>query len=212
MEEEAQTVLHVGCGHRRKEHLPPGFKTVAWRELRYDINPDVGPDIVGSIVDMAVLPSATVDALYSSHVIEHLYTHEVPKAFAEFRRVLRPDGFAILTCPDLQSIAELVAAGRLLEPIYETGAGPIAPIDIMYGLRPAIERGNVFMAHRTGFTAQSLLDLLTGAGFVRVVTARTNTYALWAVATCGDVDTEEMTWLKQHFLPPPDMSHGMSTT
>ena len=44
---------------------------------------------------------ASVDAVFSSHNIEHLYPHEVPLALKEFMRVLKPDGFVLMTCPDL---------------------------------------------------------------------------------------------------------------
>jgi len=196
------TVLHAGCGPLSKEHLPPGFRTLAWREIRYDIDAAVKPDIVGSITDMSPVATDSLDALYNSHVIEHLYPHEVPVALAEMRRVLKPEGFLVLTCPDLRSVSEFVASHDLMGPAYLSGLGPIAPIDILYGHRPSLERGNLYMAHRCGFTEASLQAALATAGFVSLLTARSAGFDLWAIATKRMVDADEMNWLGRTFLPP----------
>lgn len=87
---------------------------------------------------MADVASESVEALFSSHNIEHLYPHEVPVALAEFKRVLKADGFVVITCPDLQSICALVAEDKLTEAAYVSPAGPIAPIDMLYGLRSSM--------------------------------------------------------------------------
>lgn len=54
---------------------------------------------------MPEVPAASVDAIFFSHNIEYLEAHEEPIALAEFRRVLRPGGFVLITCPDLKAIA-----------------------------------------------------------------------------------------------------------
>jgi ubiquinone/menaquinone biosynthesis C-methylase UbiE len=131
-----------------------------------------------------MIENGHVDAVFSSHNIEHLYPHEVPVALSEFKRVLADDGFTVITCPDLQSVCELVAQDKLMEPAYVSSAGPIAPIDILFGHRPAMARGNLFMAHRTGFTQSSIKAALLSAGFASVATARIpSRHELWAVAT-----------------------------
>ncbi|WP_223306848.1 class I SAM-dependent methyltransferase [Acidithiobacillus ferrivorans] len=163
-----KTFLHVGCGPARKEQAGSGFRGEEWQELRLDIDPSVQPDIVGTMTDMSAVADASVDAVYSSHNIEHLYPHEVPLALAEFRRVLKDDGFVVLTCPDLQSVAALVAEDKLTEPAYVSPAGPIAPLDILYGLRSAMAAGNLYMAHRCGFTMRVLMGTLQAAGFKSV--------------------------------------------
>ena len=176
--------LHVGCGQNRKARTTRAFNTPQWEELRLDIDPAVAPDIVGSMTDMRAVADSSVDAIYSSHNIEHLYPHEVPLALAEFRRVLKPEGFAVVTCPDLQAVAELVAQDKLLQPAYQSPSGPIAPLDILYGHRPALARGNLFMAHRTGFTLNSLMHTFNAAGFGGCAGRRQPppAYALWVVA------------------------------
>ncbi len=180
-----KTLLHVGCGRNRKDRTTAGFNTSEWDERRLDIDASVEPDIVGTMTDMSAVASASVDAIFSSHNIEHLYPHEVPTALGEFRRVLRDDGFVVLTCPDLQSVCELIAQDRLTEPAYQSPAGPIAPLDILYGFRPAMARGNLFMAHRCGFTRKVLGATLGAAGFGTVALMRRPQpfFDLYALAT-----------------------------
>jgi predicted SAM-dependent methyltransferase len=197
-----QTFLHIGCGPQRKDQTTRGFNTDAWRELRLDIDHSVNPDIVGSMTDMAAVPDASVDALFSSHNIEHLYPHEVPVALAEFQRVLKPDGFAVITCPDLQSVCALVAADKLTEPAYESPAGPIAPLDILYGHRPAMARGNLFMAHRCGFTQKVLTATLQAAGFKMVASkSRPAAFDLWVIASKSERTEAEMRELAAAHFP-----------
>lgn len=202
------TFLHVGCGPVRIDPATQqaqrfkGFGAQDWRELRLDIDPQVKPDVVGSMTDMSAVPSASVDAVYSSHNIEHLYPHEVPVALAEFRRVLRSDGLAIITCPDLQSVCALVAEDRLTEAAYVAPVGPIAPMDILYGLRTAMGAGNLFMAHRCGFTLKVLLATLQAAGFAKVVgLRRAQAFDLWALASVADIDDAKIRELARRYFP-----------
>ncbi len=178
--------LHVGCGPIRLDPTtqqplrPKGFDTTNWEEIRLDINPQVQPDVVGSMTDMSAVPNESVDAIFSSHNIEHLYPHEVPIALAEFKRVLHPDGFVVVTCPDLQSICALVAQDKLTDAAYVSAAGPIAPMDMIYGLRSSMRAGNLYMAHRCGFTLNVLLATLQSAGFAKVVGySRPQNFDLW---------------------------------
>lgn len=176
-----QTVLHVGCGAADPAKLPAGyFLPDLWREIRLDIDPGVAPDVLASITDMAAVETASVDAVWSAHNLEHLYAHEVPVALAEFHRVLKPGGFVLVTMPDLQQVAELVATGVLEDAAYLSMMGPVTPLDMLYGFGPSIASGNAFMAHRTGFSAGTLSAHLQRAGFVDVQVERDGRFALWA--------------------------------
>ncbi|HEY5798987.1 MAG TPA: class I SAM-dependent methyltransferase [Burkholderiaceae bacterium] len=194
--------MHIGCGPSRKAQTTRGFNQDGWDEIRFDIDPSVEPDIVGTMTDMSGVADASVDAIFSSHNIEHLYPHEVPGALQEFRRVLRPNGFLILTCPDLQSVCALIAEGNLLGTAYESPAGPISPIDILYGHRQALAKGNLYMAHRSGFTEPVLAEVVQHCGFPRTASTRRGypSFDLWLVATAFPATDADITTLaSQHF-------------
>jgi SAM-dependent methyltransferase len=174
-------VLHVGCGPRDHYTLHESFRGPEWHEVRLDVDPGVRPDIVASITDMSPVRTDAVDAVFSHHNIEHVFAHEVPLAFAEFLRVLRPNGELLISTPDLQSVARVIASGRLEETLYRAEVGEVTPLDIVYGLRCDIERGREYMAHRTGYTARTLGLRLHQAGFARVQIA-VEEWALWARA------------------------------
>lgn len=169
---DRQVILNVGCGKVVDHRLLSAFPPANWRELRLDIDPTADADFVASITDMAVVADASVDALWSSHNLEHLFPHEVPQALAEFLRVLKPGGVAIVAVPDLQTAAAAVAEDRIDQPLYESSLGPIQPLDLMYGYSRALAEGHLFMAHRTGFTARSLGLALQSAGFDPVFARR----------------------------------------
>lgn len=197
------TFLHIGCGQKRKDQTTRGFNTPEWTEQRFDIDETVNPDIVGTMTDMSAVPDASVDAIFSSHNIEHLYPHEVPKALAEFRRVLKPDGFAVITCPDLQSVCALVAEDKLTEAAYTAPAGSITPLDILYGFRPSMAQGNLFMAHRCGFTEKVLVGTLKAAGFAMIASKRRGHpfYDLWALAAPKEMDEVAIRALAAQHIP-----------
>lgn len=194
--------LHVGCGAADQSRTTPEFRQDSWREVRLDINPDARPDVVGSMTDMAEVTSGSMHAVYSSHNIEHLFPHEVPLALAEFRRVLTDDGYAVITCPDLQSVCALIAQDRLTEPAYTSPAGPIAPLDIVYGHRAQIAAGNAYMAHRCGFTKKVLMATLQAAGFAGVIAvAVPQQFALWALASKASLTEAELRALAGRHFP-----------
>jgi|SRR5271156_5846428 len=176
----SKTVLNVGCGYPLRQKLHRHFHGPEWCELRLDLDPAVEPDIVCSITDMGPVAADSVDAVWSSHNLEHLQRHEVPLALAEFLRVLKPHGLLLLTLPDLQQVARLIVEDRLEESAYVSQSGPITPLDMIFGHTASLARGNQFMAHRTGFTARSLHRLLIETGFVEVTLRQDPSFDLWA--------------------------------
>lgn len=201
-----RSFLHVGCGGSGKQDAAPGFRGDDWREIRLDVDAALAPDVVASMTDMATVPDTAVDAIYSSHNIEHLYPHEVPVAFAEFFRVLKPDGFLVLTCPDLRSICSLVAEDKLDAPAYLTPTGEaIAPLDVLYGHRRAMAEGNLFMAHRFGFTQRTLMEAVRDAGFkIGHSLQRPAAFDLWLLAFKNEVSMDQLMQQARVFLPVHD--------
>ena len=60
--------------------------------------------------------------------------------------------------------AREIASGGLLRSLGDSSAGPVRPLDVLYGYSPSLA-GNPLMSHRTGFTAETLAEALAGAGF-----------------------------------------------
>ena len=193
--------LHVGCGSENKNGLK-GFDSDDWQEIRFDIDPKVNPDIQGTLTDMTLVASESVNAIFSSHNIEHIFPHEVPIAISEFHRVLKPDGIVVITCPDLQAVCEVVVQDKLLQPLYDSPAGPISPIDILYGHRRYIQQGNHYMAHKCGFTYSALGDAFLSAGFKNIFGGRRPEYFdLWLIAFKGSVTPDQAEVTAATFIP-----------
>ena len=90
----------------------------AWTSI-----PRSGPDLVGSVEDMrAIIPDASFDAIWSSHSLEHLHSHQVQPALREFRRILKSDGFSMITCPDLERVAAMLLDRGLDAEAYQSPA------------------------------------------------------------------------------------------
>lgn len=134
-----------------------------------------------------LIASHSFDGVWSSHCLEHLYAHEVTSALSEFRRILKMTGFALITSPDLESVASLILEYGIGHIAYQSPMGPITPHDMLFGHSASIARGNIFMAHNTGFTCASLGQQLLDAGFP-VVLAKREDFALWALALMEGAD------------------------
>ena len=129
-----KTFLHVGHGLQNKSSCF-GFNNDNWKEIRLDFDKNVNQDIVGTLTDMKSVETGSVDAVYSSHNIEHIFPHEVPIALREFYRVLKEDGIVVITCPDIQSAGEALTQDKLFETLYESPMGPVTAFDVLFGHR-----------------------------------------------------------------------------
>ena len=161
-------VLNVG-GNNKAIPLPPQY--AAYEHLLLDIDPRGSPDIVCDARKLTSLEAGQFDAVYCSHNLEHYYRHDVPKVLAGFLHVLHDGGFAQIRVPDIKEVMRVVIERGLdIEDIlYQSPVGPIMVLDVLYGYSVEIERSGVdFFAHKTGFTQQSLIKALLGAGFSKV--------------------------------------------
>ena len=196
-----KTFLHVGCGPQKKSQIQ-WFNKDSWKEIRFDIDKNVNPDIVGTLTDMKSVETGSVDAIYSSHNIEHIFPHEVPIALKEFYRVLKEDGIVVITCPDLQSAGEAIVQDKLFESLYESTMGSVTAFDILYGHRKTTADGNVFMIHKGGFTYSSLNSSFFKAGFkARYGGRRPQGCDLFLVAFKQKKPEEEIKKIANPFFP-----------
>ena len=174
-------VLNVG-GNSKEIQIPEAFG--GWQHVMLDIDPAVRPDVVCDARNLATLKGSEYDAVYCSHNLEHYFHHDVSRVLAGFLHVLKDDGFAYIRVPDMAELMRTVVRdGRDIEDVlYQSPAGPIAVIDVIYGLRTEIaSSGNDFFAHKTGFTRKSLAAALRLAGF-QFVFSRTGNLEVTAVA------------------------------
>ena len=198
-------LLHVGCGPQDKSELK-GFNNDNWSEIRLDIDKDVNPDIVGTLTDLSLVETASIDAVYSAFNIDHIYPHEVPIALNEFYRVLKDDGIVVITCPDMQGVCEAIAQDKLLGILYNSSSGPISPIDVLFGNRREVSEGNEFMAKKGGFTYSELDWVFFEAGFkTRAGGRREEMYELFLVAFKQEKSNEQIQKIAIPFIPNPQM-------
>lgn len=182
-------LLNAGSGPRSARGPHSAFQPEVWEEVRLDISPTAKPDVVGSLTELSSLfPPQTFDAVWASHVLEHLFRHEVPVALSQMRRVLKKTGFVVITSPDLEAAARIIVERGLDYVAYVSPAGPITAHDMVFGHTASIAKDLHYMAHRSGFTCASLADRLLEAGFPTVL-AKNEQFDLWAVGLMEGADT-----------------------
>jgi hypothetical protein len=108
----------------------------------------------------------------------------------------------VLTCPDLKAVAERIINDQLTEPLFP--GCELAAIDVIFGDRALVARGEMYMAHHCGFTPKLLHMSLFMAGFrsIRVKGRPAPYYDLWAVATQERASVEQMDRLVRLYVPP----------
>jgi SAM-dependent methyltransferase len=167
-------VLNVG-GNSKQIALPPEYAD--FEHLLLDIDPKGEPDILCDARLLSTLEAGQFDAIYNSHNLEHYYRHDVPKVLAGFQHVLKEDGFVHIRVPDMHEVMrQTLERGLDIDDVlYESPAGPIMVLDVMYGFSTQIEKSGVeFYAHKTGFTQKSLVAALQRAGFAKIYSGSGN--------------------------------------
>ncbi len=180
-----KTFLHVGCGDERRKKTPFAQAGEDWRETTLDVDPASRPDILGSMTSLAGVAAHGFDAVYASHSFESLYPFEVPVALAEFKRVLKPEGFVLIVCRDQQAEGPAVGDGKASNPAPAPSAGRgTTPMNITVGLPPVLGGGPNFTARRVGYTQETLSAELTRAGFALGAAGRRTApyHELWVIA------------------------------
>lgn len=177
IEQEAMNkkqVLNVG-GNSKAIALPPPYAD--YEHVLLDIDPKGSPDIMCDARELSTLDASQFDAVYCSHNLEHYYRHDVRKVLAGFLHVLKEGGFAQILVPDIHEVMRItIDRGLDIDDVlYESPAGPIMVLDVLYGYSVEIENsGQDFFAHKTGFTKKSLSNALKLAGFANQFIAMGN--------------------------------------
>ena len=201
-------LLNVGGGSKSIQ-LPPEY--AGFEHVLLDIDPVGKPDIVLDGRKLTELPAGQFDAILCSHNLEHYFRHDVPKVLGGFFHVLKPGGFAQILVPDLIELMRRTVQGNLdlEEQLYLSNAGPIAPLDVIYGLGRQIETsGADFYAHKTGFSAQSLTRAVEKAGFGPNF-AKVGDLEINLIAFKGKPDPE---YLRLFGIPAQETGSGSAVT
>lgn len=86
--------LNIGCGN---------IYSPEWNNVDFIKNKDI---TYCNILKGLPYPDASMDFIYSSHVLEHLSTQEADSLMTEISRILKRGGFLRIVVPDLQGVCE----------------------------------------------------------------------------------------------------------
>ena len=150
MEVSGPVRLNVGCGGRKV----PGFTGVDAVAER------TAAEIVAR-ADNIPLPDQSVEEIMAIHLWEHFFRWECDTVIAEWKRLLKPGGVLTLELPNLKKCCENILSGRM--------EGGKHPDQLSYwGLYGDPRKGDQFMAHRWGWTPESLKSFLAEHGFTKI--------------------------------------------
>jgi len=129
--------LDIGCGAQKRDEDYTGVDNTATADVK---------------AEMWALPfdDSTVDAIWSSHSLEHVGVYKVAQTLREWLRVLKPGRRAIVQVPNFDYVAKY----------WLTGADRAWAEAMVFGTQS--DEGQY---HKCAFTAASLRADLEAAGF-----------------------------------------------
>ncbi len=113
-------VLDIGAG--RQKTFPHFISVDNCKDetlFGHSITPDIRVDDAG---DLSVFASQSMDAVFSSHLLEHIEPDRVQKVLAEWVRVINPKGYLVLYLPDADEYPK----------VGEKGSNPDHKFDVTY--------------------------------------------------------------------------------
>jgi len=105
-------------------------------------------------------PASYFDLIYCGEVIEHLYNPD--KLLQECGRILTPDGFLVLTTPNLLAWYNRFLAVIGIQPIFYEASAISAKTG--FGFLKKLKKDDVPVGHIRLLTQRALLDLLNDSG------------------------------------------------
>jgi predicted SAM-dependent methyltransferase len=124
-----------------------------WKILNVQDGPNV--DFVGNCTELSQFEDNSLEAIYASHVFEHLdYKIQFPKTLSDCRRILEPSGKLMVSVPNLGVLCQLFAADGISE-------------KQRYQLMRMIFGGqmNPYDYHKNGFIEDFLVNYFRSAGY-----------------------------------------------
>lgn len=151
--------------------LPKIFDPKQWQEIiasPQDPKAQLQTDLRG----MVDLPDQGCDAIWNAGSFGYLQAHEVVAVLRELHRALVRGGVLMFNVTDMQRVGTVLAQGKIEHQLYNSAAGGIAAVDLIYGHRRAIQSGRDDLKINTGFTAGSIANKATSVGFGEVEVRR----------------------------------------
>jgi predicted SAM-dependent methyltransferase len=139
--------LNLGCG----AHPIAGFVNIDLYSEMADERLDV--------LDLSTYKQESVDLIESHHLFEHLSFEDARRGLMEWRRILRPGGYLILTCPNITHVAS-IWIWRTLKFHLGLQVDRSYVEKMFYG-----PQTNPGMFHRAGYDHVSLKNLVVELGF-----------------------------------------------
>lgn len=148
----------------RKLHIGGKEKKPDWEIL--NAVPDPSVDHLGDIRDLSQFGDETFEAVYASHVLEHVQHRAVLPTLQGIKRVLIPGGQLYLSVPDLDILCHFLSS-------------PYASPDQKYQTMTMIYGGQVdeYDFHYTGFNGVFMQHFLNQAGFSSI--QRVDTFGIF---------------------------------
>ena len=179
--------LNLGCGASGEEIVHQLFQGEDWQGIRIDDDELVKPDLKANMVTLESVdqyiaetypdyshiqnygkPVSHISGIFSSHALEHLHCDDAFYALCVWRQALRyMNGKLILRLPDFGAACESIVQGRGHTPLYQSPAGPISAMDIVFGFR-GFTKERPSMGHLWGYTRDHLERVLCEAGYSSV--------------------------------------------
>lgn len=140
--------LHLGAGSTKIDGL-----------INCDLyNPDA--DLKVDCTNLVEFENNSVDLIETHHMLEHLSFENVEKALKDWNRVLKLDGYLIITCPDITSIAILWVKLFFKKFFTDVESEVNYVLKMIYG-----SQENEGMFHRSGFDKSHITYLLNKHNF-----------------------------------------------
>lgn len=118
--------------------------------------------VIHDITEPFDLPDNCVDEILSVHVIEHIDSYLIEIMFAEWARILKPNGIVAIEWPDLLKMCQYIVNNPAV--LYSRNKKELKRgVAGIFGNHA--KYGNVAMLHKWGYSAESMMKILLGCGF-----------------------------------------------